>query len=508
MGYPLFNDPVNLKPVFLLLGLSHAASAAAIGLGDITVRSHLGQPLHATVALLGTSAETTVDCFSLEASEDGIAPPPRAQLSIGQSGSQTLLHIRTLQSVNDPIAQFVLVSDCEARLRRDYVLLLDPPALVTPAVSQDAPAAITQTTAAPVPRANRPKHKANRALAAASRPSVARARQPATASPRAQTDTVPRLVLSGKRSNPHAADAPIALRLDTSLPDLARPRPGSLTATELSDENTALARRLAHLETQLAALQKRNAALEAQRATASTAITPPPPKQPAQWPLYLLISGLLTAGIALVAWLLRRNRPRQSAFRDDAPWTQPDVTMQTLSDITSGLQDELPPTPQRMQEIAPPPRNEGTEVKEDILDQAEVFMAHGHGDLAVHLLQEHLREAPTESPVPWLLLLDLLHRGGDTEGYAAASAECRRYFNINLTGHPISQDNDTGQGLEAYPHLLEQLVNVWNTPEINAFFHDLIYDDRGGTRVGFEPGAYRDILLLQEISQIRLPLAA
>ena len=164
--------------------------------------------------------------------------------------------------------------------------------------------------------------------------------------------------------------------------------------------------------------------------------------------------------------------------------------------------------PQRMPEIAPPPHSEGTEVKEDILDQAEVFMAHGHGDLAIHLLQEHLREAPAESPVPWLLLLDLLHRGEDLDGYAAASAECRRYFNINLTGHPISQDNETGKGLEAYPHLLEALVNVWNTPEITAFFHDLIYDDRGGTRVGFEPGAYRDILLLREIAQDVLPLAA
>lgn len=314
-------------------------------------------------------------------------------------------------------------------------------------------------------------------------------------------------MLSGKRSSPQPADAPAALDPDTHLPDLTRPHPASLTATELSDENTALFRKLAHLETQLAALQQRYAELETRQAAAPAAITPPP-EQPAQWPVYLLILGLLTAGIALVAWLLRRNRLRQSNFQDDTPWTQPDMTMMTLSDITSGPQAEPPPAPQRMPEIAPPPRNEDTEVKEDILDQAEVFMAHGHGDLAIHLLQEHLREAPTESPVPWLLLLDLLHRGGDTEGYAAASAECRRYFNINLTGHPISQDSETGQGLEAYPHLLEQLVNVWNTPEITAFFHDLIYDDRGGTRVGFEPSAYRDILLLREIAQEALPLAA
>ncbi|KVW97088.1 hypothetical protein ABW22_05325 [Thiobacillus denitrificans] len=480
-------------------------------MGEINVRSHLGQPLHATVTLLGASAETTAACFSLDASADGIAPPPRAQLSLQREGGQTLLHIRTVQSINDPIAQFVLVSDCEARLQRDYVVLLDPPAQVTPAISQEVPAAATQTAAAviaaPAPRTTRPPRKARPAPVVASRPAGASARQPAAAPPRPQTDATPRLVLSGKRSAPRVADAPVALRLDTRLPDLARPRPASLTAAELSDENTALARKLAHLEAQLAALQQRHAALEARRAMAPTAITPPP-KQPAQWPLYLLAIGLLGTAIALIAWLPRRSRSPRVAIQENAPRTPPDAAMMTLSDITAGPQAEQPPAPQRMPEIAQPPRSEDTEVKDDILDQAEVFMAHGHGDLAVHLLQEHLREAPTESPVPWLLLLDLLHREGNTEAYAAASAECRRYFNINLTGHPISQENEAGRGLEAYPHLLEELVNVWNTPDINAFFHDLIYDDRGGTRMGFEPAAYRDILLLREIARDALPLAA
>jgi hypothetical protein len=153
-----------------------------------------------------------------------------------------------------------------------------------------------------------------------------------------------------------------------------------------------------------------------------------------------------------------------------------------------------------MQEMAAPPSNEGTELKEDILDQAEVFMAHGHGELAIHLLQEHLRETPTESPVPWLLLLDLLHRAGDTAGYVTASTECRRYFNVNLDGRAFFSDSENGPGLEAYPHLLEQLVQVWNTAQIKPFFDDLVFDQRGGTRVGFEPDAYRDILLLRSIA--------
>ena len=159
-----------------------------------------------------------------------------------------------------------------------------------------------------------------------------------------------------------------------------------------------------------------------------------------------------------------------------------------------------------MAEIAQPLHEEGTEIKEDILDQAEVFMAHGHGELAIHLLQEHLREAPNESPIPWLLLLDLLHRAGDTAGYSAASAECRRHFNVNVGSFPASQPED-GLGLEAYPHLLERLTAEWRSPNIDAFFNELIYDDRGGTRIGFEPGAYRDIVMLQTIARQALPIA-
>lgn len=513
---------MNNKTVCLLLSLCPIGSAAALGLGDISVRSNLGQPLHATVALLGATPSTAADCFSLSTPPGSIAPPLQAKLSLEKTAGQTLLHIRTTEAVYDPIAQFVLVSDCESRLQREYAVLLDPlPATVAPAVSDDAPARqAAEAPAAPrtVRRTPRVKHTAASALPLATDRDSAPAPRTHRAAP-----AKPRLVLSGKHSMP-SADAHLSLRYDTNLPDLSRPHPDALTATELSDENTSLTRKLAHLETQLIALQQRNAQLEAQRAGAPVkAATPIPPSgKPSQWPLYLLGVGLLAAGALLIAWLSRRRgRQTASILPDDLAWEpHPDV-LPALPDAglaTAVLPTRAPasataapvaPHPQRMADVPPPPLLElGTELKEDILDQAEVFMAHGHGELAISLLQEHLREAPTESPVPWLLLLDLLYRDGDKVGYAAASAECRRYFNVNLSGYPVSQDSDIGQGLEAYPHLLEQLEKVWNSPTINEFFDDLIYDKRGGTRMGFEPSAYRDILLLRAIAQDIQLLAA
>ncbi len=498
---------MNLKSVCLLLSLCHAGYAAAFGLGEIHVRSYLGQPLHATVPILDATPNTTAECFSLGAGTGSISPPLHAQLKVEQVGKQTVLHIRTLQPIHDPIAQFELVSDCGSRLQREYAVLLDPPARVDSAITHDtstsAPTAAVVDITPVVPRAHNRPRRAKRSAAISTHAAAAASRQSATHDRHpAASAAVPRLVLSGKRSG--FGNGSLALQYDINLPDMNRKLPEGLTAAEISDEYTALTHKLAHLEAQLVELQQKNASLEAKGGPAPVTVTRKPTDGPAQWPMYLLIIGLLTGGGALIALLRRRSNQRVTDVwvppseptppipdpMESDPWAQP------LPPKTA-----IPPASQRMSEIAAPPPIQTTEVKDDILDQAEVYMAHGHGELAVHLLQEHVRNAPDESPVPWLLLLDLLHRDGDMPGYKAASAECRRHFNINLTGHPLSQNSDANIGLEAYPHLLEQLTKIWGTPSTDDFFRDLLYDNRGGTRIGFEPSAYRDIVLLRTIAQ-------
>jgi Tfp pilus assembly protein FimV len=521
---------VNLKPLYLLPCLACASPAAALGLGDLDVRSSLGQPLYATVKIIEPGKASSADCFTLQASAQAVAPLPRVQLAIEQQGDQTWLHIRSTQGINDPVVQFTLVSECETRLQRDYVVLLDPPAAEAPPVlATAAPAA----PAAEVAARARPGRQAKQTRAT---PASASARGGAAPRARARTAATPRLVLSGRRLT-GASDAALALRLDTSLPDLDRPRAEPLTSTELSDENTALSRKLAHLEAQLVALQERNAELEARSPTGATDAAPveaPPARtKPAdtadrpQWPLYLLLTGLVSGAGGLIFWLRRRSQPRLDLPDDewDAHPPIPQHPRMPDHDVWAGIEpdQETPRASDAPLEFDATPREssprvepvfgmqiaeDSTEVKDDILDQAEVFMAHGHGELAIHLLQEHLRDAPDESPVPWLLLLDLLHRAGDSAGYVAASAQCRRHFNVNVTTPPVSQDIEVVPGLETYPHLLERLVTVWRSPDIDDFFKELIYDDRGGSRIGFEPGAYRDILLLRAIAQETLPSGA
>lgn len=512
---------MKLKTVCLVLGLCHAGFAAALGLGELNVRSYLGQPLHATVKIIGANAATQADCFSLTPSTNSAAPPPpRAQLTLERRGDDAFLHIRTAIAVGDPIAQFSLTSDCESRLQRDYVVLLDPPLSATLARGQNVPVVIplkasaddsTQTATAPAapPARERPTRKSARS--APSTPPTARESDVKSRKRTAQPEPAARLVLSGRHGLQTGA---LALQLDTTLPDLNRPRPANLTPDELSDENTALTRKLAHLESQLQELNTRNAELEARREqTPVRQSTPTITDRLPQWPLYLLIVVLLIATTGVLVWLLRRRRVLTGMLatdRGDPMSPTADVDSMTADPWTTRPHGAAPKTESPADvkaapivEFEPSATSQTTEVNDDILDQAEVYMAHGHGDLAIHLLQEHLRAAPDESPVPWLLLLDLLQREGDTAGYAAASTECRRYFNINLSGQGVSQDSDSGYGIEAYPHILEQLMNVWGTPESDDFFEDLIFDRRGGTRIGFEPSAYREILLLRTIAEER-----
>jgi Tfp pilus assembly protein FimV len=500
---------VNLKPACLLLCLAHAHPVAALGLGDLAVRSALGQPLHATVTIIAPGVAGDADCFALQPAADAVSVLPRTQLELERHGDQALLHIRSAQAVDEPILQFTVATECDVRLQRDYVVLLDPPAIIEPpaAIGSHPAADDVAPVAAPAPA--RPAKRNATAAAPARTAAAVRKRAPA-----------PRLVLSGRRLAGAGPDG-LALRLDIGLPDLDRPRAHAeaLTATELSDENTALTRKLAHLEARLAELQQRNTELETRRQPSAAdrnapVVDPPHRSGSPEWPLYLLLAGFIFgAAILLIAWMRRRNRAGTTLV--DAGWqTRPPLPRHdpgVMDERVDAAEPDLPIHDASASPMAghePQARSESMfglpavdgnpEVKDDILDQAEVFMAHGHGDFAIHLLQEHLRETPDESPVPWLLLLDLLHRNGDEAGYAAASTQCRRHYNIDLTQPPVSQDAE-GPGLEAYPHVMDRVVQMWPSAGIEDFLRDLVYDDRGGTRVGFEPGAYRDILLLRAI---------
>lgn len=50
-----------------------------------------------------------------------------------------------------------------------------------------------------------------------------------------------------------------------------------------------------------------------------------------------------------------------------------------------------------------------------------------------------------------------------------------------------------------FPRVLNRIVALWNSPEIESYFHELLVDTRGGKRQGFPREVASDIFVLQDV---------
>lgn len=505
-----------------LIAVLFTRPAIALGLGELVVQSPLGKPLRASIAVRDAPPDIQPDCFSLKNGNDAALPGvPEARIRLETRGANTTLFITTAQIVNEPVFLITVSAVCADRLQRDYVVLLDPPS-VTPsdtAVAEALPPRadpegdVRQLTQRSPTQYARARTRPTQLVAAST--SHQSDKKPASA-PRAQPRTEnAKLVLSGGRYRPDKlVDTAIVRNTSKPMAD-ASPAAGAMSPTELSDEHTALKHRIAYLQTQLLALQQRNDELEAARHVQVKAPAPAPVaagQAVSRWTQFLIVMGILSLGAALF-FGLRAYPRRSSARRVDVFVSLPPggVDGPHVYPAASAIAPEALRTAPAARGTAKPESTDpnmfahaistrGTEVNEDILDQAEVYVAHGHASLAIHMLQEYVRNTPTESPVPWLLLLDLLAREGPEAEYRATCIACKKHYNINLS-IPAQNAGTDGAGLEAYPHVVAHLQHLWGCREAVAFLADLVYDRRNGTRQGFEPGAYREIILLRSIAE-------
>lgn len=139
-----------------------------------------------------------------------------------------------------------------------------------------------------------------------------------------------------------------------------------------------------------------------------------------------------------------------------------------------------------------------------ITDEAQVYADLGRNDQAVELLRDHIdsQEGELTSPAPWLMIFELYRRTSNRQGYDELAPQFRKKFNGRVPewdnyGHELALDD----GLEAFPHLVARIERDWGTGEARKFLEELLYDNRGGSRLGFSLAAYRDILLLLQVHE-------
>lgn len=175
-----FITPAATAAIVFSLG-AFSAPAWALGLSKITVKSHIGEPLHAEVQVIAlkpqeeeslTARISDPSTFSSTGMRYSNALSG-ARVTVEKRGGSTYLKIRGHKAVQEPFMDLVLnVRSAKGALVRGYTMLIDPithPARVTPAIPAQAtqlqttapsaaasPAVVAATPPQPVPAQRSP----------------------------------------------------------------------------------------------------------------------------------------------------------------------------------------------------------------------------------------------------------------------------------------------------------------------------------------------------------------
>jgi pilus assembly protein FimV len=125
------------------------APAHAVGLGELELRSYLGEPLHLRVGVITqNSEEVDPSCFAVVNTSRGDAIVRRdVRIALIETRNARYLEIRGNSSFNEPIGTIAVRAACkgDSGVIREYPILLDPAPLLAPTAATGA------TTAREVP---------------------------------------------------------------------------------------------------------------------------------------------------------------------------------------------------------------------------------------------------------------------------------------------------------------------------------------------------------------------
>ncbi len=542
--------------ILVLLLLGYANLSLALGIGDITLKSHLGEPFVASINVTDVEKSPDTNCFSVKDNSDSPAFK-KVFTTLKQTIDGYQLYISTLDAVTEPIVNLNVSFHCEPNLNRDYVLLLDPASLsnvenvdssnnqVSPVNSQTLmPTVPSSNLNDPKPGINaqtsdtKPIKKKTRRSPSAESEIDKKLREAytgkgtATIAPRSSQNKMAEtpagtgrayLSISGGNvnSNANSNQPNLSLRLETQIDFARMEAPAPITESNVMDEVTVMANRLAHLEKQIVSLQTRNTQLvsEAERAKAEAKNAGLHlSEQQSEWLKNILIGFGVLIALAGGEWLRRRSI-RSRLDRKEADWFnaeenpaghhQPSgISASDFKNLDDDLMDEASfgqlssSNLNSLNNTGALLLNENAnDEHENILENADVFIEHGRPALAIQLLQNHLIDFPSESPKIWLRLLSLIAAEGSQAEYDRTVAECKQFFNIKMPSFAESGSEDYSS-IEDFPHIITRLEGVWGSQYALDFLNDLIYNQQSQPREGFGRGTFEELFFLKQVAEI------
>lgn len=537
-----------------ILAIGTQNQALALGLSNIEVKSHLGQPLRASIKIQGAGELKNEACF--RGINDYSAENQLANVDFKLSKAVddvAILTVTTSQVINEPIVNLSVIAECDASMRRDYVLLLDPlltaeienPSAEAAVITEDkagskanstaGTAAQKQTVNTRVSSSKKTSGKkqknnkgANKNIVLTAGYQVEKPAETIAASAENNTskENKPRLSISGgDASNINLNSA--QLRLDRELhftPDTA---PQALAAeVEIQDEITVMSNRLAHLKQQIDTLAQANLKLKSENQLITQQLNEANAlNNKLDFIGYILGGGLLMAGVNIAdKW--RRRRQIQQLENAQLAWvnnSKATTNFGSLEEFDTNddffeleTRQELKNTAEKSAEIADASEDtkepavsftvEEFNSENNVLDHADVFLSHGRTSLAIQLLQNHLLDFPKQSVTIWMYLLDLLAKENLQALYEQTALECKEHFNIKIADFSRNED-ESNSSLESYTRIMAGLQQFWGKPAALTYLDDLIYNSRLEVRVGFHKNVIEELLLLRSVAQEELKTA-
>jgi Tfp pilus assembly protein FimV len=446
--------------VFFTMAISLVAVAAkAVELGELSLLSKIGQPLHATVDAKLARGETIDDaCLSLV--KDGESSSSRELFGTGLSlrfnKAAHKIEIRSKRAFKEPYATFRLQVRCAgAATAVSGVFALLPEFGPNPAAPVSIPA-VRQP--APAPEAGGSAENTGTRKAKNLSPGE-------KASPRYVAEARPEEASANGLS-------PFPLKMDDGQLDMARI--GQLSPADLEallaqralldeDDQTAhllaLRQRLKALNEELQSARLKLANLEAGRTSAipaPEAAEEGKPLFPVQIPhdVLLLLSGVL--GLMALGFFgirsfrktkVRSPAPASARSAPAAPEKPAGATLRIVHPHGERHTQPVRATevPAEKKNLAEDPLNK---VERTVLEEAELYAVYGHPDKAVRILQEFVAKFP-QSEDAWMLLLSIYSASLQVREFESAARKFMidgknspHWKTIQALGRTLDKDNE------------------------------------------------------------------
>ena len=149
----------------------------------------------------------------------------------------------------------------------------------------------------------------------------------------------------------------------------------------------------------------------------------------------------------------------------------------------------------------PIPFDQTVDEQDSALELAEIMMSFGRTQGAAETLADYIRNNPRQAVKPWLKLLEVYYVAGMRAEFEVLTRQLNKTFNVKMVSWNDfkavrSAPADT---VEKMPHITQRLQDLWGTQEAQAYIHQILRDNRNGTRQGFPLMVVEELLLLLAI---------